>query len=210
MDEDKDTKLNNKINNIRKIVDICCNTINDKFKNIKINDNDISMNLVSDYTNPDKKELAKVLSRIAEVQAYYSNVKLMAGLLYSLDESNLSIKEYNARKECIAEYEAKLAKYELDIRTMFNEAVKNNNDKALSVVKELIRTTKPKEPTDKELDMRVKAKTKTVRDALINTQAKYDKLKEMCRLLDVKFTAARALYYDMQKDPRPSDGTKEK
>ena len=163
MQQGEDTKVQNirtKERQIEKAVIESINLVEKSVSGIKPTENDLKWNITDDFSNPTKEEIVEQLVRIPAMQAFYSYMKIYAQLLLDIAEHELYVAQVNAREEYKSVFQQRLKNYETEISNRMADALRSTaQDKAMMAVKEMIKTLKPKDPTDKDIEAYIKGKT---------------------------------------------------
>lgn len=184
----------------RAVID-CISRVEKSVANVNPSDDDLKWNIVDNFANPTKEEINEQLNRIPAIQAYFNNMKIYAQLLLDIAEHELNIAQVNAREEFRRLHQERLNTYQNEIFSRAGDAMRSTiQDKALLTVREMIKSLKPKDPTDKDIEAFVKSRTQEQERNVIIHRNRFNKLKEFCRILENKFIATRALRYSIEED----------
>lgn len=186
---------------IEKAVIDCISRVEKSVATVNPTDDDLKWNVVDNFANPTKEEVNEQLNRIPGVQAYFNNMKIYAQLLLDIAEHELNIAQVNAREEFRRIHQERLNTYQNEIFARASDAMRSTiQDKALLTVREMIKSLKPKDPTDKDIESFVKGRTQEQERNVIIHRNRFNKLKEFCKILDNKFISTRALRYSIEDD----------
>ena len=209
MQQGEDTKVQNirtKERQIEKAVIESINLVEKSVSGIKPTENDLKWNITDDFSNPTKEEIVEQLVRIPAMQAFYSNMKIYAQLLLDIAEHELYVAQVNAREEYKSVFQQRLKNYETEISNRMADALRSTaQDIAMMAVKEMIKTLKPKDPTDKDIEAYIKGKTAAQERQVIIHKYRYNKLREFCKILENKFLSVRALRYSLEESDKSNN-----
>lgn len=183
----------------RAVID-CLNKVEKAIAGVNPTDNDMKWSIIDNFANPTKEEINMQLNRIPAIQSYYNNMKVYAQLLSDIAEHELFIAQVNAREEYKEVHQLRLQNYEAEISKRMGDALRSTaQDKAMMLVKEMVRAMKPKDPTDKDIESFIKKKTQVKEREVIIHKSRYNKLKEFCKILDNKFAAAKSISFSISE-----------
>lgn len=180
-----------------KYINDTCSSLDKNFFKQKYNIN-LDMTIVKNPANPLQQEIIQALNELPAMLSYISNIRLICKNLLETMKMKLLFEELNYRTKYKQEYEKKLKEYNDKSLTLFNDCKENKS--LTTLAKEIVKNTRPKEPTEKDIESYIKSSTKQLITNVSVLQNKYDKLDNTWTALNNKFLSVRAMKQSMYKD----------